>query len=157
MIWPLRRGEPGLRPLLVADAEACAGLHKTGFAHPWSADEFEALLSSASVSGSLAALRDDLALGFVLSRRAATEAEILTLVVRPDHRRRGLGLALMADQLSRLAALGVESVVLEADEANAAALALYGGLGFARVGARPSYYRRADGSASHALILRCTL
>jgi [ribosomal protein S18]-alanine N-acetyltransferase len=89
--------------------------------------------------------------------RSSSCAEILTLVVRPDSRRRGLGLALMTDLLGRLAALGVDSIVLEAEEGNTAALALYRGLGFAQVGARPSYYRGADGTTSRALILRCSL
>jgi ribosomal-protein-alanine N-acetyltransferase len=95
--------------------------------------------------------------GFILSRRAAGEAEILTIVVQPNRRRDGIGRDLMKAHLGRLGALGVSSVFLEVDEHNAAARALYSGLGFEEVGARAAYFRQADGQRSAALILRCPL
>ena len=157
MIWPLARRRAAIRPLLVADSDDCASLHKTSFAHAWSATEFEDLISSHAVGGSAAVVRGGGTIGFVLSRSAAKEAEILTLVVRPDRRRQGLGVDLMMERLGRLAAEGNDAVFLEVDESNAAARALYARLGFVPVGARTAYYRRRDGSASGALILRCAL
>ena len=154
MIWPFARARAEIRPLDSGDAEDCAGLHASGFAHPWSAQDFETLLSSSTVDGSAAVLKGRPMLGFVVSREAAGEAEILTLVVRSDRRRQGLGRHLMGDLLARLAAGGTEAVFLEVDEANAAANALYRELGFVRAGMRTAYYRRADGSTSNALILR---
>jgi [ribosomal protein S18]-alanine N-acetyltransferase len=157
MIWPFAKGAAVIRLLLAQDAENCARLHRTGFAYPWSMEDFENLLNSPSVSGSLACLPNAAALGFVLARRAADEAEILTLVVRPDHRRRGLGYDLLKEQLARLASAGTRTVVLEVDEQNVAARTLYERYGFERIGARPAYYRLADGARSSALIMRCRL
>jgi [ribosomal protein S18]-alanine N-acetyltransferase len=155
--WPFQSDGATIRPLIVADSEFCAALHKIGFAHSWSAAEFESLLGSPAVDGSAAILRNGAGAGFVLARSAAVEAEILTIVVRPDRRRRGLGRELLRFQLGRLASCGVEEVFLEVDESNAAARSLYEQLGFSPVGARPAYYRRSGGAASAALVLRCVL
>jgi len=88
--------------------------------------------------------------GFVMARVPADEAEILTLAVAPDSRRRGLGAALMRAALAEAAARGARAMFLEVSADNEAARALYGGLGFAGVGRRRRYY--TDGS--DALVLR---
>lgn len=142
-----------LRPV---DAEACSRLHATSFAHPWSSIEFEALLADAACFGDGVDGRFSLA-GFILSRRALDEAEILTVVVDPSARRKGCGRQLLASHLARLAGSGVAHLFLEVDEKNAAALALYGFFGFAVAGERPNYYARQDGSRGNALIMRCVL
>jgi ribosomal-protein-alanine N-acetyltransferase len=157
VIWPFARAAWAARSLRPADADACARLHKTGFAHPWSVDEFESLLASRSVLGSGAAGPGASLRGFALSRFAADEAEVLTVVVAPAQRRHGLGLALMTDQIARLTAAGVRSLALEVDERNVSARALYARLGFSQVGRRPAYYRLSDGRSSSALVLRVEL
>ncbi len=95
--------------------------------------------------------------GFVVSRRAADEAEILTITVAPARRGNGLATALLGSHISRLTALGVASLFLEVDENNKPALALYRRFGFAQVGRRPAYYSSADGSKANALILKLEL
>src|SRR5690606_41318035 len=54
--------------------------------------------------------------GFVLSRTAAGEAEILSIAVTEARRGRGLGAALLRHHLGRLMALGVTAVFLERSE-----------------------------------------
>jgi ribosomal protein S18 acetylase RimI-like enzyme len=93
MIFGLRRSSPPvIRPLRPDKAEACARLHAKGFAHPWSAQEVAALIASAST---LAAAALDPAngrlRGFVLSRLAVDEAEILTIAVEAASRGKGEG------------------------------------------------------------------
>jgi ribosomal-protein-alanine N-acetyltransferase len=64
-----------------------------------------------------------------------------------------LGGRLIARHLARLAACGVRNVFLEVDEGNEPAIRLYTHAGFERVGRRPAYYERPEGTAA-ALILR---
>jgi ribosomal-protein-alanine N-acetyltransferase len=144
-----------LVPLRGEHAEECADIHAVSFAHPWPAQEIEALLSAASAVG--AAALDPITLdlrGFVLSRRAADEAELLTIATAPAWRRHGVGRELLEEHLRQLKQRGVKAMFLEVDPDNAAAMALYKRFGFVKVGERGGYYRRADGSLAGAWILR---
>jgi ribosomal-protein-alanine N-acetyltransferase len=147
-----------LRPLRAADAERCAAIHAASFAYPWPVSDFEAMIGDASVSAfgafdpSSKALR-----GFSLARCAADEAEILTIAVAKAYRGRGVGRELLERQSASLAASGLRSIFLEVEQNNASALALYARMGFARVGARPGYYKRPEQGTSHAIVMKKTL
>ncbi|HLJ72408.1 MAG TPA: ribosomal protein S18-alanine N-acetyltransferase [Roseiarcus sp.] len=155
MSWFRKAAQPVLRPLRNDRAGQCAALHAAAFAHAWSAEEFETLLSAANVSGEAAVDPASGALrGFVLTRIAADEAEILTIAVDSALRRRGVGRALLAAHMARLPALGAKALFLEVERDNAAALALYAKFGFREVGQRKGYYRKRDGTAATALVLR---
>src|SRR5581483_7309317 len=82
--------------------------------------------------------------GFVMGRATGGEAEILTLAVRPEARGKGLGRALILAMASHARTLGAGGVFLEVGDDNPAALALYAGLGFERVGQRKAYYAGKD-------------
>jgi ribosomal-protein-alanine N-acetyltransferase len=143
------------RPMRHGDADACAAIHAACFAHPWRASEFEALIAGASVHALAAIDPATRALrGFSLARCAADEAEILTIAVAPPFRRRGVGKGLLQRQCAQLAASGIRSLFLEVEQANAAAVALYGHLGFVQVGARGGYYRRAAQPSAQALVMK---
>ena len=62
--------------------------------------------------------------GFVLSRLAADEAEILTIAVDGAHQGRGVGRALLSENLRQAANAGAKVMFLEVAKDNAAALAL---------------------------------
>ena len=126
-----------------------AGLHAAAFAHPWSGAELEAL---ARTPGATTLVAEDGAVpvGFLMARRAADEAEVLTLAVNPAWRRRGVASALV----EAAAGLGAAHLFLEVAHDNAAARALYAATGFLEVGRRPRYYPRPGGAPADALVLR---
>jgi ribosomal-protein-alanine N-acetyltransferase len=146
-------GDPVTERLDSSAAQNCAALHATSFAHPWDASEFENLLASSTVEAT-GIRRGRIPLGFILSRAAGPEAEVLTLVVARRGRRQGLGRKLLDANLLALAKTGVRQVFLEVDDANVAAGALYRRFDFAIVGRRENYYRTAGGTAAHALVMR---
>ena len=149
-----------IEPVGPKAAATVAALHAASFAAPWSPTECEALLADPRVLGLLAVERGWLRLrpiGFVLARAAGGEAEILSIGVAPEARRRGVGGRLMRDVISRLPAYGAAALFLEVDEGNDAALGLYATLGFRQVGRRESYYRAPGGPPAAALVLRLDL
>jgi ribosomal-protein-alanine N-acetyltransferase len=149
----LTRTKPVLSEASGRDAMSIADLHGLSFHRGWSEDEVEALLHDHSVLAHRAMYGSQLA-GFILSRLAADEAEILSVAVAAAFRGKGLGRALLDLHLRRLAGLGVESVFLEVGERNTPANRLYLDAGFAEVGRRPNYYQEPGGHPAHALVLR---
>lgn len=136
-------------------AEACALLHATAFPHPWSATDFERLIGGETAFGEAALpLRGKDLVGFILSRRAADEAEILTVAVDSAWRGQGVARRLLDANMKTLARHGVKSLFLEVGETNTPALRLYAGSGFVEVGRRNGYYRTASGKPATALTLR---
>jgi ribosomal-protein-alanine N-acetyltransferase len=127
-----------------------AALHAAAFpdARPWSAEEIAALLAS---PGCFAV--DDPA-GFALGRAVLDEAELLTIAVAPEARRRGAGRRLLAAFERQAAAMGARTAHLEVAAGNIAARALYAGAGFAETGRRRGYYRHAGVSDDAVLLTR---
>ena len=129
------------------DPAQLAAIHASAFDAPWDAAAIKALLDmpGAEVEAEVG--------GFLLWRSAADEAEIVTLAVRPEARRRGLGGRLLDRTMERARDLGVTRLFLEVAHDNTAALALYISRGFEPVGKRSEYYVRPDGARADALIL----
>ncbi len=128
-----------------------AAIHAASFPpeDAWGAAMFAAQLGQPGVS----ALIDE-AGGMVLLRVAADEAEILTLAVAAEARRRGIGRRLMLAAAEAARRAGAARLFLEVSAANAPARALYEALGFRRVGQRRRYY--ADGSDALMMVLPLT-
>ena len=148
-----------------SDAAAIAALHKASFQRGWGEDEVYRLLVKANVLAHRTMSARTM-VGFILSRLATGEAEILSVAIAPARRGRGYARPLLDLHLRRLAGLGVRTVFLEVGEGNAAANRLYHRAGFREVGRREGYYPdrmdkghvgdfpgQARGTA--ALVLRC--
>ena len=82
------------------------------------------------------------AAGFVMSRGALDEEELLLLAVHPDFRGCGIGTALLRRFIETAQARGKTRLYLEMREGNPAE-SLYLRAGFVPIGRRPNYYRRA--------------
>lgn len=84
-------------------------------------------------------------------RVLADEAEILTIGVVPDARRRGIARLLLAELLGIARERGAAHAYLEVRIDNEAARALYLREGFAELGVRRGYYNggRVDGVTMH--------
>lgn len=122
-----------------------AALHATAFdgAARWSSDAFAGALADPRAF----ALGD--ARAFALGRVILDEAELLTLVVASDQRRRGRGRTLLAAFDAAARGRDAATAYLEVAAANVPALAFYEGAGWREAGRRRGYYGGID-----ALILR---
>ena len=153
-IWD-KPSPSAIRPLRAAAAVDCARIHAAGFAYPWARSELESLIADPNAVGTAALDPVHARLrGFALSRLAGDEAEILTIAVDRALRKAGVGRDLLRAHLSQVAGAGAARIFLEVDEQNTAALALYARFGFNKVGERKGYYKRADGAAASALVMR---
>jgi len=147
------RGEPALSEASRRDAAAIAKLHAAAFRHGWSDGEIERMLLERNIVAHRTMTGRTLQ-GFILSRLAGGEAEILSVAVASARRGRGLARALLNLHLRRLAGLGASAVFLEVDEDNEPARRLYQRAGFREVGRRTGYYQQGRDKAATALVLR---
>lgn len=157
MMGFLPQGRVFVDELKPSEADVLVDIHADAFARAWSADEFAALIADRAVVA-LAARRESIfgvrrMVGFALLRKAADEAEILTIAVRKGNRGKGFGRLLMEEALRRLYRERIASCFLEVDQSNAAAVSLYRSLGFVTVGERKGYYPRPEGGGA-ALVMR---
>ena len=148
-----RAKDPVLSEAMPSDAAALANLHGASFRRGWSEDEFERLLLERNVITHRAMMGRRL-VGFVVSRLATPEAEILSIAVASSQRGRGLARRLLDLHLRRLVGLGARTVFLEVDENNMSARRLYRRMGFGDAGRRDRYYQQSSAAASAALVLR---
>jgi [ribosomal protein S18]-alanine N-acetyltransferase len=140
---------PSLSEARPADGAAIAAIHGASFQRGWGEDEVRRLLIESSVVAHRVTIGRAI-VGFILSRRAGPEAEILSVAMAPAWRGRALARPLLDLHLRRLAGLGTRAVFLEVDDRNAPACRLYRRAGFREVGRRQAYYQ----SGAAALILR---
>ena len=155
-----KKTSPFVRPAQQNDAPLLSALYaEGGFSSSWTIPEFEALLADRAVIADVLCdpARPLRLYGFSLSRSAADEAEILTIVLSKSVRGRGWARVLLHQHATRLAASGIATLYLEVEEDNRPARALYEGMGFETLGKRPGYYKKRDGSTAHALVMRCRL
>jgi ribosomal-protein-alanine N-acetyltransferase len=136
-----------VEPAGPAHAAALAAIHQAAFppGERWSRDVIALQLDLPGSFGLLAPLG-----GMLLARVAADEAEVVTVAVHPDLRRRGLGAALLHAALLEARRRGAMAMFLEVDVENADARRLYTRAGFNPVGVRRRYYA----SGHDALVLR---
>jgi [ribosomal protein S18]-alanine N-acetyltransferase len=133
-IEPLPRGAAGPVSLL----------HRACFPEdPWDAGAIEQIMGMSGFFG-LVGWAESAPVGFALALALGEEAEIVSLGILPDYRRRGFGTAILDAVCGEARLRGAERVVLEMASDNEAASALYAARGFTVVGGRRNYYRRAE-------------
>ena len=128
--------------LTAADIDAVVEIERRSFDRPWSRNLFLRELES-DISRTIVACEAEgrgAILGYVCRWLVVDEVQILNLAVHPDHRRRGIGHALMAYVLDEARERMACTMTLEVREGNVAAIELYEGFGFKRTGVRRAYY-----------------
>jgi ribosomal-protein-alanine N-acetyltransferase len=147
------------------DLGRLARLHRNCFEEAWSRADLAHLLAipggfglvARVYDGGLAGLDGMRGVGFALCRVVRDESELLSIGVMPAYRKRGVARALLRASMARCLGGGADNMFLEVAVDNPAAQQLYEEAGFERVGSRPDYYQRADGSRITAYTMRSHL
>jgi ribosomal-protein-alanine N-acetyltransferase len=152
-----RKAEASVRRAEIGDCDVLSEIHAGAFRRGWSSAEFEALLSQPGVHALMAHARTAfggrIAAGFALYRLAADEAEILSIAVIPQCRRRGVAKLLLEEAMRHLYREGVHRIHLEVEDENEAALRLYRGMEFRENGMRPGYYSQGRARPAGAIAM----
>ena len=130
---------------------------------PWSAQSFADALRC---GWHCRVMKDaaGLVLGYCVTMTAGDDEELLTITVRPDLTRQGLGKQLMQEVLAGAQQRRAGQLFLEVRESNQGAIRLYEQMGFKIAGMRKNYYpipadpvMQRPAGREHALLMSLTL
>lgn len=116
-----------------------AALEERCFSMPWTEAQLSSQLPDASHEF-IAALDGGGVIGYVGMMTVLDEGYISNVAVAEEHRREGIGDALIAEMDRRAEQRNLSFVTLEVREGNAPAIALYSKHGYVPVGMRKNYY-----------------
>jgi ribosomal-protein-alanine N-acetyltransferase len=136
------------------EAELLGDLHARAFAKPWSMAEIAKLMENPAVFAVVSRASEPQ--GFAMAWAAAGDAELLTVAVIPQARRKGVGASLVSAASVTALVRGAASMHLEVAEDNLAARALYAKLGYEEAGRRHAYYA-GEGGFVDAIVMKRTL
>jgi ribosomal-protein-alanine N-acetyltransferase len=138
---------------LPSDAAVLAELQAQALPPGWAASDI-AVFCGDSSRLVLKAMDGAVLLGLAILQFAADEAEILSVAVAQQARRRGAGSAIMEKAISICKERLISCIYLEAAESNGPALRLYEKFGFFTFTRRRNYYLSASPAPESALIMR---
>jgi ribosomal-protein-alanine N-acetyltransferase len=118
-------------------------LYKDDFSDGWNKN----MLNSAFETGRFMALGahlDGRLVGIITASVGLDDADIESVYVRVEHRRKGIANELLNKIERELISRGIEKVLLEVRESNISARALYAKKGYADISVRKKYYHDGE-------------
>lgn len=128
-------------PMEKKHISAVAVLEGECFSEPWSEDGLSAELTKAEARFFVCEEENSLA-GYMGMHIILDECYIANVAVFEAFRRRGIGKALVSHCIKTATDEGCGFISLEVRVSNLAAISLYEGLGFVKVGERKNFYSR---------------
>ena len=136
--------EVNLRPAVADDIDIDAFLQlqrESPEASQWTAEDYSAKLGHVSTLALVADVGEGkAAVGFLFAQVTADDMEILNFAVAREHRRHGVGRAMLVEGLRQGFERGARRCFLDVRASNHAALLFYQGQGFAELYRRQNYY-----------------
>ena len=130
-----------------------AEIERLCFSEPWSEKALEESLAS-SLSHFFVFVEDGRVIGYMGLYAVAGEGSVTNVATHPDHRRKGVGKALVENAVAIGKELGLEYITLEVRQSNLPAQKLYEKCGFQIVGKRRNFY---TAPTEDAIIMNCFL
>ena len=122
------------------DAKELALLDKECFSVPWSEDSFYKEATNPLAEYIIARI-DDKIVGYAGFWSVSGEGQITNIAVLKEYRRNKIAYKMISSLIERAKELKLETLSLEVRESNIAAINLYLGMDFKKVGTRKNYYK----------------
>lgn len=135
--------------VLPADLDELMEVERVSFSCPWTRDMYLSELEKKE-GRYLKARSGGVLAGYGGILVILDEAHVMTLAVREEMRRRGVGMRIMLELAREAEHMGARFLTLEVRKSNQAAIELYSRLGFQIMGERKNYYLD---NYEHALIM----
>lgn len=134
----------------LSDLDAIMALEASGFEHAaWSRDSWAAELNGTDRQVLAYRDADDRLVAVATLHLVEDFADLLRVVVAPERRGQGIARKLLIASILMAQATGAVRILLEVEEDNAPARAVYARLGFSPIDRRRDYY----GPGAHALVM----
>ena len=134
-----------LRPMDHGCLQQVLDIERRAYAFPWTEGIFRDCLKVGYSAWMVVSPADEV-LAYAMMSMAVGEAHVLNLCVEPAYHQQGLGRFLLAHLQQVAGAAGMDLMLLEVRKSNTAAISLYMGMGFHKLGVRKSYYPAHDGA-----------
>ena len=134
---------PAPQPLQPFDLQAVQALDRVALGGLWTESQWRTELADPRRPG-LGVWRGDQLVAMACGWLVVDELHVTLVAVDPNWRRLGLARQVLGVLLQTAHDAGAHHATLEVAAANAAAVGLYGCLGFATAGVRRAYYRNGD-------------
>jgi [ribosomal protein S18]-alanine N-acetyltransferase len=140
-----------LRPMHVDYLPQVIDIERRAYAFPWTEGIFRDCLNVGYSAWVVVSPADEV-LAYAVMSMAVGEAHVLNLCVEPAYHQQGLGRFTMTHLQEIARGADMDLMLLEVRKSNAAAIALYQGMGFHKLGVRKAYYPAPDGSEDALLL-----
>jgi len=130
-----------IRRMTLDDVEQVVAIDQASFSLPWPERSFRFEISDNPGSRAWVADTDGKIIGMIVAWLFVDEAHIATIATHPDHRRRGVAVALLQHTLHSMQDEGATNAVLEVRAGNIVAQEMYRKIGFVESSRRPKYYK----------------
>ena len=135
-----------LEKMTAAHLDGVLKIENACFVHPWSRQSLESELNNEN-SVFFAAVEDNAVIGYIGMSVVIDEGYIFNVAVDENHRKKGVGSALIEALVTYGQKNNLCFITLEVRESNISARSLYSKFGFVKVGERKNYYSSPAESA----------
>lgn len=129
-----------IRDMTKEDISNLMEIEEKSFPTPWSKMFFKSVLSLRGISINKVILEDDTMLGYISALVEPGRLHLLSIAVRPEKRRLGIGSELLRSLMEEGVGRGVDAIVLEVRHRNEVAQLFYLHHGFKVSGRLAGYY-----------------
>lgn len=135
-----------------SEAGILTDIHEKCFPRYWNRQAFTDFFA---VKDTFAFLVEEgnIPIAMTVYRVALDQADVMTIGVLPQWRRKGIAKMLVEKIIADCSELGVKKLFLEVEDGNEAGLNLYEQSGFKHISRRKLYYKQLDGSLTDALVM----